>query len=72
MKNNFRILLAERKTNVAKVCDKTGISKTTLYGLYHENTQNPDFKTIMKLCDYLGITPNEFLGINKSVNDYMK
>ncbi|HDH1955965.1 TPA: helix-turn-helix transcriptional regulator, partial [Staphylococcus aureus] len=44
----------------------TGIAKTTLYGLYHEKTKNPDTSTIMKICKYLEITPNEFFGIDNN------
>ena len=40
--NNFRILIAERKLNIADVYEDTGIAKTTLYGLYKETTKNPD------------------------------
>ncbi|ADL64899.1 hypothetical protein SAA6008_00842 [Staphylococcus aureus subsp. aureus str. JKD6008] len=31
--------------------------------MYHERTENPDTKTVMKLCEYFNITPNEFFGI---------
>ncbi|MDU0462081.1 MULTISPECIES: helix-turn-helix domain-containing protein [Staphylococcus] len=67
MKNDFRILIAERKLNIAEVNRDTGIAKTTLYGLYKETTKNPDTKTVMKLCEYLEVTPNEFFGIKESV-----
>lgn len=67
MKNDFRILIAERKLNIAEVNKDTGIAKTTLYGLYKEKTKNPDTKTVMKLCEYLEVTPNEFFGIKESV-----
>lgn len=64
MKNNFRILIAEKKLSIADVHNGTGISKTTLYGIYRETTTNPDSKTIIKLCDYLNVTPNEFFGVS--------
>nr|WP_241965707.1 helix-turn-helix domain-containing protein [Staphylococcus simulans] len=32
--------------------------------MYHEKTKNPDTSTIIKICKYLKITPNEFLGID--------
>ncbi|MDK9843174.1 helix-turn-helix domain-containing protein [Staphylococcus equorum] len=67
MENNFRILIAERKLNIADVYEDTGIAKTTLYGLYKETTKNPDTRTVMKLCKYLEVTPNEFFGIKESV-----
>ncbi|MDK8176495.1 XRE family transcriptional regulator [Staphylococcus condimenti] len=64
MKNNFRVILAIKKLSIADVFKGTGIAKTTLYGLYHEKTKNPDTSTIIKICKYLKITPNEFLGID--------
>lgn len=67
MENNFRILIAERKLNIADVYEDTGTAKTTLYGLYKETTKNPDTRTVMKLCKYLEVTPNEFFGIKESV-----
>ena len=53
--------------NIADVHEDTGIAKTTLYGLYKETTENPDTKTVMKLCKYLKVTPNDFFGIEESV-----
>lgn len=66
MGNAFRILIAERKLNIADVHEDTGIAKTTLYGLYKETTENPDTKTVMKLCKYLKVTPNDFLVLKKA------
>jgi putative transcriptional regulator len=63
VKNNFRILIAINKLSIAKVNEDTGIAKTTLYGLYYEKTKNPSLPIILKLCDYLKVTPNVFLGI---------
>ncbi|MDH9707144.1 helix-turn-helix transcriptional regulator [Staphylococcus capitis] len=68
MKNKFRVLIAINKLSIAKVSDNTGIAKTTLYGLYYEKTQNPSLPIILKLCEYLNVTPNEFLGI-ENVNE---
>ncbi|UXU14812.1 helix-turn-helix transcriptional regulator [Staphylococcus aureus] len=66
MKNKFRVILEERKLKISDVYFATGIAKTTLYGLYHEKTKNPDTSTIMRLCKYLEITPNEFFGIDNN------
>ncbi|HGX1311711.1 TPA: helix-turn-helix domain-containing protein [Staphylococcus aureus] len=63
---NFRVILAIKKLSIADVFLGTGIAKTTLYGLYHEKTKNPDTSTIMKICKYLEITPNEFFGIDNN------
>lgn len=61
MKNNFRVILAIKKLSIADVFEGTGIAKTTLYGLYHEKTKNPDTSTIVKICKYLKIPLMNFL-----------
>lgn len=66
MENKFRVILAIKKLSIADVFEGTGIAKTTLYGLYHEKTKNPDTSTILKVCNYLNITPNEFFGIDNN------
>lgn len=67
MENEFRVILAKRKLAILDVFEGTGIAKTTLYGLYHEKTKNPDTSTIMKICRYLEITPNDFFGIENNL-----
>ncbi len=67
MGNKLRVLLAERKLNIADVHKDTGIAKTTLYRLYNETTVNPDTRTVMKLCEYLKVTPNDFFGIENKI-----
>lgn len=69
MKNQFRVILAQKKLNILEVFENTGIAKTTLYGLYYERTKNPDTSTIMKICRYLEITPNDFFGIENSLKE---
>ncbi|MGI2308902.1 helix-turn-helix domain-containing protein [Staphylococcus sp. GDY8P82P] len=66
MENEFRVILARKKLKIADVYKDTGISKTTLYGLYEETTKHPSATTILKLCKYLEITPNDFFGIKKT------
>lgn len=52
MKNEFRILLAIRKLKIKDVYKGTGISRTTLQGLYYETTPHPSATTILKICDF--------------------
>lgn len=68
MKNEFRILLAVRKLKIKDVYEGTGISRTTLQGLYYEKTPHPSATTILKICDFLEVTPNDFFGIKKRLN----
>ncbi|WP_414052086.1 helix-turn-helix domain-containing protein [Macrococcus animalis] len=66
MKNKFSAILGEKRLKVSDVYEATKISRTTLHALYHERTENPDTKTIMKICDFLDITPNDFFGIKEA------
>lgn len=61
MNNNFRVLLARQRKKVSDVHEATGISKTTLTGLYYERTKNPETETLMKVANYLGVTIDELL-----------
>ncbi|HDJ3341721.1 TPA: helix-turn-helix transcriptional regulator [Staphylococcus aureus] len=63
MNNNLSLLMGKRRVTASKLSTVTGISRTSIHGLYHERTENPDTKTVMKLCEYFNITPNEFFGI---------
>ncbi|MCJ0933383.1 helix-turn-helix transcriptional regulator [Mammaliicoccus sciuri] len=63
MKNRLSVLLGMKRVTVSKLSDETGISRSTLHSLYHERTVNPDTQTVMTICKYLGVTPNEFFGI---------
>ncbi|WOS96779.1 helix-turn-helix domain-containing protein [Nosocomiicoccus massiliensis] len=61
MKNQLRVILAIKKISVSEIYENTGVSKTTIYGLYHEKTKNPSLITVLNICDYLGITVDNFI-----------
>lgn len=69
MENEMRVIMARKKLKVADVYRDTGIAKTTLYGLHDETTKHPSASTILKLCEYLEVTPNEFFGIKKTASN---
>lgn len=70
MKNNLSMLMGKERISAVELSQETGISRSTIHGLYHERTGNPDTKTIMTLCNYFGVTPNDFFGIeNKGGNE---
>ena len=64
MNNNLSMLMGRDRVSALKLSKETGISRTTIHGLYHERTKNPDMQIVMKLCDYFKVTPNEFFGID--------
>lgn len=54
MKNNLRVILADKKIKAAKIHEDTGISKTTITGIVNERT-DPSLSTLIKLADYLDV-----------------
>lgn len=69
MQNQFSAILGAKRLSMTDVFKATQISRTTLHGLYYEKTKNPDSLTVMKICEYLNITPNEFYGIDQYRED---
>ncbi|MBU5629800.1 helix-turn-helix domain-containing protein [Staphylococcus epidermidis] len=65
MNNNLSMLMGRDRVSALKLSEETGISRTTIHGLYHERTKSPDMQIVMKLCDYFKVTPNEFFGIKE-------
>ncbi|PSL41738.1 putative transcriptional regulator [Salsuginibacillus halophilus] len=51
VKNNLRVLMAKHKMDIQDVHEKTGLSRTTISKLYHEESQKLGIDTIAKLCD---------------------
>lgn len=54
MKNNLRVILADKKITATKIHEDTGISKTTISGIVNERT-DPNLSTLIKLADYLDV-----------------
>ncbi|HBY82419.1 helix-turn-helix transcriptional regulator [Staphylococcus sp.] len=65
MDNNLSMLMGKKRVSALKLSKETGISRTAIHGLYHEKTQSPDIKTVLRLCEYFNVTPNEFFGIDE-------
>ena len=60
IKNNLAILMAQKQRRISELSKETGISRTTLTALNTDSSKMIQFKTINKLCQALGVTPNEF------------
>lgn len=58
---NLSILLAERNLKITKVCNDTGISRTTLTNLANNYSKGIQYDTLNTLCTYLNITPSELI-----------
>ncbi|WP_414051086.1 helix-turn-helix domain-containing protein [Macrococcus animalis] len=67
MKNTLSTIMGHKKLKISDLQKNTGISRTTLHDLYYEKSLNPDTKTVMTLCNFLDVTPDEFFGF-KNLN----
>lgn len=61
MENCFRVLLAKQGKKVVDVHKATGLSKSTLTGLYYGRLESPKITTVRKIADYLGVTMDELM-----------
>lgn len=63
MRNNMRVLLAEKRQKVSDVAKATGLSKSTLTALYYERAKSPTFNTLKRVADYLDVTVDELIRV---------
>lgn len=66
MKNNLSVLMGRERISANELHKRTGISKTTIHFLYYEKTENPEIKTVKKLCDYFNCTFDEFFKLEEA------
>jgi putative transcriptional regulator len=55
--------MGERRLKIADVCRATGLSRTTVARLYHEDVIKLDLETLEILCDYFNVDIAEMLEI---------
>jgi DNA-binding Xre family transcriptional regulator len=48
--------------NPTQLSEKTGLNYGSCYDLWEARTKRLDLKTLSKLCETLGVSPNELLG----------
>ena len=61
--NNLSMLAGIRKEGLSEISRNTGVSRTTLYSLYHEKSKGIQFDTLEKLCTYLNCSIGDFLNL---------
>ena len=59
--NKFSTLLGERLVKISRVSNDTGISRTTLTGLYYRRSKGISFEVLDTLCRHLGCTVCDIL-----------
>jgi putative transcriptional regulator len=53
IKNNLSKLLGERRMKMTELCRLTGLSKNTVFRMYHAEISNFNLDTIDKICKEL-------------------
>ena len=54
-------LMAKRHWSIETVKRGSGVSRTTLTNLYYGRSKGIQLDTLLKLCSFFGVTPNEFI-----------
>lgn len=60
MKNNLRILLAERKMKITQLAKELNVSRNTLTAYYYERCKMCRLDVVLKICDYFGCSLDYF------------
>ena len=50
IKNNLSRLLGERRMKMTELCSLTGLSKNTVFRLYHDKSTNLSLESVDKIC----------------------
>lgn len=69
VRNNLRVLMAERKMNIQDVSNATGLSRKSVSKLYHEISVQITFDVIEKLCDLFECEVGDLLYIDKETSE---
>ncbi|GAQ17998.1 helix-turn-helix protein [Oceanobacillus picturae] len=65
VKNNLRMMMAEKRMNIQDVAKATGLSRKSVSKLYHEISTQITFDVIEKVCDLFDCEPGDLLYISK-------
>ncbi|MFA6989111.1 MAG: helix-turn-helix transcriptional regulator [Candidatus Gastranaerophilaceae bacterium] len=59
IKNNLSKIMGEKRINMVKLSELTGLSRNAIFQLYHDKTSQITFDTINKMCTALQCTTQE-------------
>ncbi|MFS1663030.1 helix-turn-helix domain-containing protein [Streptococcus sp. zg-JUN1979] len=60
LRNNLAKLMIDRGISATQMFNDTGIARSTISKISNNNTDKISLQTIDKMCNYLGVTPNDF------------
>jgi putative transcriptional regulator len=59
IKNNLSKIMGEKRINMVKLSELTGLSRNAIFHLYHDKTSQITFDTINKICTALQCNTQE-------------
>jgi putative transcriptional regulator len=59
IKNNLSKIMGEKRINMVKLSELTGLSRNAIFLLYHDKTSQISFDTIDKICTALNVSVGE-------------
>lgn len=65
VRNNLRVMMAQKKMNIQDVSNATGLSRKAVSKLYHEISTQITFEVLEKMCDLFECEPGDLLFIEK-------
>lgn len=69
LENKFSQLLGKKRIKISTISKATGISRTTLTGLYYGRTTSIEFLTLDRLCAYLNCDVGDLFEFKKECED---
>lgn len=66
VKNNLRVLMAQKNVNIQDVSDATGLSRKSISKLYNESSIQITFDVIARLCAYFDCEVNDLLYLEEN------
>ena len=61
IKNNLKLILAEKDLSIKKLAEMTGIRYSTLYTFIKKNNNSVNYTVLNKICEVLDLTPADIL-----------
>lgn len=65
---NLSTLMGKNRYKMQDVFEKTGLARSTISNLYHDNVQRIDFATLNKLCELFNCPVGDLIEYVKDDN----
>jgi putative transcriptional regulator len=61
IKNNLKMILADREISINKLAELTGIRYATLHAFVKQRVSSINVEVLDKVCEVLGLMPADFI-----------